>query len=489
MHGSLLLLPIIFPFIGALMTSRIQELQVRRPVVSVTLILHFITTLTVTRANIPVFSLLELTPNVRIVLRLDPVGTLFALLISAIWFLVSLFAAEYMRHEGHPGRFFTFYLTTLGALTGVCFAGNLVTLYMFYELMTICSVPLVLHLGTKQAFAAAWRYLAYSVGGAALGLLGLFFLQAYCTTDLFTPGGVLDPVMAAENRTLLLVIFLLMAIGFGCKAGMFPLHAWLPIAHPEAPAPASAVLSGLITKMGVLALIRVVYYLFGWQFLSGSWAQTAVLILSLVTILMGSAMAFWEDTLKKRLAYSTVSQVSYIIFGLMLMNPTAMEGALYQVIFHAIAKNALFLAVGAIIYKTHLTHASQLRGVGVVFHITMWCFTLSSLSLVGIPPTGGFVSKWLLAQGALASGIPGALPYVGIAILMISALLTAGYLLSIVTRAFFPGEEFDNRVIHRQHKTPKMRLALCTLTAASMILGMFPNLIAPAMAAIVGVLF
>jgi len=489
MHGSLLLLPILCPFLGALLTARIPELQVRRPVVSVTLLLHFFLTLTVLLADVPSFTLLSLTPDVRIVLQTDALGLLFALLISVIWFLVALFAVEYMRHEGHPQRFFTFYLATLGALTGVCFAGNLVTLYMFYELMTLCSVPLVLHLGTKHAFDAAWRYLAYSVAGAALGLLGLFVLQGYCTTDLFTPGGVLNGALAAEHQPLLLAVFLIMAVGFGCKAGMFPLHAWLPIAHPEAPAPASAVLSGLITKMGILALIRVIYYLFGWEFLAGTWVQTTVLVLSLITILMGSAMALWEDTLKKRLAYSTVSQVSYVIFGLMLLNPAAMEGALFQAIFHALAKNTLFLAVGAIIYKTHLTHASQMRGIGVVFHITMWCFTLSSLSLVGIPPTGGFVSKWMLAQGALEAAGLGALRYVGIAILMLSALLTAAYLLSIVTRAFFPGEEFDNRVIHRQHKTPRMRLALCALTAISLLLGMFPGLISPAINAIIRPLF
>ena len=283
-------------------------------------------------------------------------------------------------------------------------------------------------------------------------------------------------------------MFFVMAIGFGCKAGMFPLHAWLPIAHPVAPAPASAVLSGLITKMGVLALIRVVYYLFGWSFLDGSWAQTAVLVLSLITVFMGSSLALREDTLKKRLAYSTVSQVSYVIFGLMLFHPLALEGAIYQAVFHAIAKNALFMATGAIIYQTHLTQVSQLRGIGGPYSITMWCFTLASLSLVGIPPTGGFVSKWFLAEGALAAET-GPMAFWGIGVLMVSALLTAGYLLPIVVRAFFPGKDFDQQSVVRQQNTWLMWITLCLLTAAVVLLGMFPGVLDPLMEGIVGPMF
>ena len=277
-------------------------------------------------------------------------------------------------------------------------------------------------------------------------------------------------------------------VGFGAKAGMFPLHPWLPIAHPVAPAPASAVLSGLITKMGVLALIRVVYYLFGWSFLDGSWAQEAVLVLALITIFMGSSLALWEDTLKKRLAYSTVSQVSYVIFGLMLFHPLALEGALLQAVFHAIAKNALFMATGAIIYQTHLTQVSQLRGIGGPYSVTMWCFTLASLSLVGIPPTGGFLSKWFLAQGALAAD-GGPLAFWGIGVLMVSALLTAGYLLPIVVRAFFPGKDFDQDSVIRQQNTWLMWITLCLLTAAVVALGMFPGAMEPVLGEIVGPMF
>ena len=186
--------------------------------------------------------------------------------------------------------------------------------------------------------------------------------------------------------------------------------------------------------------------------------------------------------------YSTVSQVSYVIFGLMLFHPAALEGALFQAVFHAIAKNALFMATGAIIYQTHLTQVSQLRGIGGPYSITMWCFTLASLSLVGIPPTGGFISKWFLAEGALAAK-DGPLAYWGIAVLMVSALLTAGYLLPIVVRAFFPGKEFDQQSVVRQQNTWLMWITLCLLTAAAVVLGMFPGVLKSMVQDIIGPVF
>ena len=488
MSGSWLMLPILFPLLGGLGVLRIHAVKPRRLAVFLLLAVQLVLVLALSgRAEEP-YTVLTLAGGVRLVLGADVLGRLFSGLICGIWLAVAVFAFEYMDHEGHRERFFGFYLMTLGAMMGVCFAGNLVTLYLFYEMMTLLSVPLVLHIGTRKALGAAYRYLGFSVAGAGLGLLGLFVLQEYCTTDLFTPGGVLDLVRAGKDRELLLLVFFVMAVGFGCKAGMFPLHAWLPIAHPVAPAPASAVLSGLITKMGILALIRVVYYLFGWPFLESTWAQTAVLVLSLITVFMGSSLALREDTLKKRLAYSTVSQVSYVIFGLMLFHPAALEGALFQAVFHAIAKNALFMATGAIIYQTHLTQVSQLRGIGGPYSITMWCFTLASLSLVGIPPTGGFISKWFLAEGALAAK-DGPLAYWGIAVLMVSALLTAGYLLPIVIRAFFPGKEFDQQSVVRQQNTWLMWITLCLLTAAAVVLGMFPGVLKSMVQDIIGPVF
>ena len=487
MHGSWLLLPVFWPVLGGLTALRIHTLRVRRIWVTVVLALELALVVLTAQNDTHPLQLLAFAEGARLVLRADPLGRMFALLVCAVWLAVSFFAYEYMNHEHHRERIFGFFLITLGALIGVCFAGNLVTLYLFYEMMTLCSVPLVLHIGTPKAFAAAYTYLGYSVAGAAMGLLGLLVLQGSCTTDLFTPGGVLDALAAEENRQILLAAFLVMAVGFGCKAGMFPLHGWLPVAHPVAPAPASAVLSGLITKMGVFALLRVVYYLFGWKFLAGSWVQWVVLCLSLVTVVMGSTLAMREDTLKNRLAYSTVSQVSYILFGMMLFHPLALEGALLQAIFHALAKNALFMATGAIIYKSHMTQVSQLRGVGTTYGVTLWCFTIASLSLIGIPPTGGFWSKWQLAEGALALGGP--FTWWGIGALMLSALLTAGYLLPIVTVAFFPGKEFDRSRVIQRESTWLMWVTLFLLVAAIVVLGVFPQLLWQPLADVIGPLF
>ena len=466
-----LLLPILLPVLGGIGVLGIHTLRVRRRTVSLLLAVQLLVVAAVFRMEGEPFVFLTLTEGVRFVLRPDALGRLFAELICAVWFAVAFFAFEYMNHEGHRERFFGFYLLTLGALMGVCLAGNLVTLYLFYEMMTLLSVPLVLHIGTRKAFDAAYRYLGFSVTGAGLGLLGLFLLQGFCTTDLFTPGGVLDPARAAQDRGLLLAVFFVMAVGFGCKAGMFPLHAWLPIAHPVAPAPASAVLSGLITKMGVLALIRVAYYLFGWPFLDGSWAQRAVLVLALITIFLGSTLAMREDTLKKRLAYSTVSQVSYVLFGLFLFTPAGVLGALLQLVFHALAKDVLFLAAGAVIFATNRTRVDQLRGIGRRMPVTMWCFTLAALSLIGIPPMPGFLSKWYLVTAGL-EGASRAFGIAGLVVLVLSALLTAGYLLPIVTAGFFPGRDFSGE---RKEVGKTMLAPMLCFSAASVLLGLFPG--------------
>ena len=387
-------------------------------------------------------ALLTIAPGMELRLAPDDVTRLFAAVISVMWLMSGIFSREYMKHEGHRSRYDCFFLMSEGAMLGVAFAGNYVTMYLFFEWMTLLSLPMVLHSQTKDAIRAGIKYLLYSFAGAFAGLMGIPFLLKYGTTLNFVPGGVLDPALTEGNEGLLLGVAFAVILGFGAKAGIYPLHAWLPAAHPEAPAPASAVLSGVITKAGVIAVIRVVYYLFGMSFLSGTWVQTVLLSIALLTILMGSAMAFQEKLLKKRLAYSTVSQVSYILFGLLLMNANALTGSFLHVLCHSIAKDGLFLCAGAIIYRTGRKNVDELTGIGKEMPVTLWCFTLCSLALIGIPPMCGFMSKWYLAIGSLDSGIP-VISWLGPAILLISALLTAGYLLPVVIRGFFPGEGFN----------------------------------------------
>ena len=220
----------------------------------------------------------------------------------------------------------------------------------------------------------------------------------------------------------------------------------------------------MITKAGVIAIIRVVYYQFGTSFLSGTWVQTVLLSITLLTILMGSAMAFQEKLLKKRLAYSTVSQVSYILFGLLLMNPQALTGSVLHILCHSIAKDGLFLCAGAIIYRTGRKNVDELTGIGKEMPVILWCFTLCSLALIGIPPMSGFMSKWYLAVGSLDSGIP-VISWLGPAILLISALLTAGYLLPVVIHGFFPGEGFDYGKLEKKEPNGWMLVPVILLAA------------------------
>lgn len=416
----------------------------------------------------------SLTSQIQIAFTMDGVGKLFAGITIAMWVVSSIFQTEYLKHEQNEIRYQFFFLCSLSALLGVTIAENLITMYTFYEGMTLMTFPLVLHSQTQKSIAAAKKYLYYSIGGAFIALFGIFYLNNYLNSLSFVAGGNLNTAVTAQSHPFILVVVFLMLIGYGSKAGMFPLHGWLPTAHPVAPAPASALLSGNVTKIGVLAIIRVIYYVVGADFIRGTWVQYAFIAIALLTVLMGSMLAYKEQIMKKRLAYSTISQVSYILFGVALLNPIAMLGALLHVVYHSIVKNTLFLTSGAIIYKTGKTKVSELIGIGKEMPIVMWCYTMVSITLIGIPPTSAFVSKWLLAEGSLDSNV-GVFSYLGPIVLLISALLTAGYLFSITIRGFFPGKEFDYTSLKKTEPNLFMIVPLVVLAVAAVVLGMFPN--------------
>ncbi len=382
----------------------------------------------------------SMTQSLTVALRMDGVSRLFLLIAAWGFLFAGIYALRYMEHAGRENSFFSFYLLSLGALVGMDLSKNLITMYLFFEMLTLLSMPMVLHDRTRDSIRAALKYLYYSIAGAFLGLLCIFFLSRYCTTLDFVSGGSLDPVLAQKHRTLLQVVSFLGVLGFGAKAGMYPLHGWLPTAHPVAPAPASAVLSGIIAKAGVLAILRVVYFSVGADFLRGTWVQTAWLSLALLTVFMGSMMAYREQIFKKRLAYSSVSQISYVLTGLFFMTEQSAVGGLLHILFHAVIKICLFLVAGSFIFNTGKYRVEEYRGYGKSMPKTLWAFTLASLALVGIPPASGFVSKWYLALGALDSDV--ALFYwLAPVVLLISALLTAGYLFPITIAGFFPGKD------------------------------------------------
>ena len=419
------------------------------------------------------FTLLQLTDALKISFRADEMSLLFAALTTVMWLIVGIYSFGYLAHDKNKKRYAFFYILVYFVLLGLDFSENLVTLYLFYELMTLSSMPMILHEMTEESISAAMKYLYYSIAGAFLALFGIFVLSQYAPTMDFVAGGSMAAMEISRPGLVLAGVFM-MLIGFGAKAGMFPLHAWLPIAHPVAPAPASAVLSGVITKSGVLAIIRIVFYIVGADVIRGSWVQTAWMVLALLTVVMGSTRAFDEKVLKKRLAYSTVSQVSYVLFGLSTLHPLGMTGALLHVLFHSTSKNLLFMGAGSIIHQTGKTRVTELRGIGRKMPITIGCFAFASLSLVGIPPFAGFFSKWYLANGALSSAVAG-FSWAGPVILLLSALLTAGYLFPIVVQGFLPGKDFDKQPCEKCEAGMNMTIPMMILAALTLLLGIFSS--------------
>lgn len=476
-ESVVLLFPIFFPILAGVVLFCLPKRLNRKFLkwyLGTVLIQNFVILLHTILLGEISYTAFVLMDKLPIFFHIDALGIIFALVISVVWVGIGFFALGYMKHEQNEKIFFGFYLMSYGVLLGIVLAGNLITLYGFYELVTLLTLPLVMHTRTKEAVMAGLKYLFYSLCGAYMALFGMFFLHQYAETLTFQGGGTLDMTLVSGNEGILLVGIFLMIIGFGVKAGMFPFHGWLPTAHPVAPSPASAVLSAIVVKAGVFAIIRVVYYIVGPDFIRGTWVQYTWLILALITIFLGSMLAYNENIIKKRLAYSTVSQVSYILFGLALLNPVGFAGAILHTIFHAFIKSTLFLVAGCIIYKTKKNRVDELVGIGKEMPITIGCYTLASLALIGIPLTSGFISKWYLGTASLVSGIS-TIAWLGPVILLISALLTAGYLLPIMINGFFPGEHFDYQKVNHYEPNKFMLIPLVFFAFIAIVFGLFPN--------------
>lgn len=474
-----LLIPVLLPVVFGLLIGFARPLQkggVQRFVFISAIAVNTAVVLFIVLQENMSLELLRLTDRLPILFRTDGLTRLFCVLSCFMFLFVAVYCPKYMSHEGNESRFYMFYLLVFGSLLGFGFSGNLITLYLFFEMTTFLSIPLVLHSMEKEAVAAAFKYLYYSIAGASLAVIGFFFIFTYGTTIEFNYGGVLDMELLAGRENQMLVVTLLGIIGFGAKAGMFPLHAWLPVAHPVAPAPASALLSGVITKVGIFAIVRFVFHLVGPEFIRGTWVQYAWIGLALFTGIMGSLLAFREPALKRRLAYSTISQIGYILFGFAVLTHWGAAGAFLQMVFHSIGKNVLFLVAGAIILQTHKTQVADLSGIGKQMPAVIWCFALASLSLIGIPPTGGFTGKWFIATGSLVADT-GFLTWLGPAVLLLSALLAAGYLMPVVISGFFPGGSKNNSEpgFTKLEAAPSMIVPIAVLAAALIILGVFPD--------------
>ena len=395
-------------------------------------------------------------------LKLDGLGIVFAGLVSTLWPLAVLYSFPYMEHE-HNGRvheniFYLFYTATYGVTLGIAMSGNMLTMYCFYELLTLVTVPLVMHTLTKEAVLASRKYFYYSLGGAAFAFIGLIFLVVYGDSLAFLYGGVLNLSQVGDKKDLMLFIYVLAFMGFGVKAAVCPFNSWLPQAG-VAPTPVTALLHAVaVVKSGAFAIIRLTYYSFGTDFLRGTWAQYLLLGIVIFTIVYGCSMAVRETHIKRRLAFSTISNLSYILFGVLIMTPLGLAGALCHMGFHGVMKICSFFCAGAMITQAHADYVHQIDGMAKKMPKIFAIFTVSALALMGVPGLCGFVSKWHLAKAAFASD--NVLAVVGVGGLLVSALLTAIYMLSIVIRAYFPGNDFDYGKLHGEICDPDWRMLL-----------------------------
>ena len=383
-------------------------------------------------------------------LRIDGASMVYGAIVSVLWPLVTAYSLDYMSHEGHENRFFAFWLMAYGVVLGIAYSEDFLTLYFFYEVLTLTTLPLVMHAMDEKARYAGRKYLVYSLSGAAFAFIGIVFLLNYGVGHL--------------NFT----------YGVGVKAAVFPFHGWLPDAS-VAPTPVSALLHAVaVVKAGAFAVLRLIYYGFGADFLRGSWAQTVVMTAAIVTIVYGSARALRTPHLKRRLAFSTVSNLSYILFALTLMTPAGMVGGMTHMVYHAFTKITMFCCAGAIILKSGKEYIYEMEDFGRAMPVVFATFTVSSFALIGMPPLGGFAGKWMIAEAAVASVNP--LAYAGIAALILSPLLTTLYMLTIVVRAYFPVGELDRAALARVHDPARtMWIPLVLLTASGVILALLSN--------------
>ena len=378
----------------------------------------------------PAAVLAEPIPGLSLAISAEPLGVLFGLIASFLWIVTTVYSIGYMRGHGeaHQTRFYTFFAVAMGCTMGVAFADNLFTLFVFYEVLTLSTYPLVTHAGTQEARQGGRTYLGILMA-TSMGFLLLAVVWTWKLTGnvSFTSGGILD---GAASPLVIGVLFALYVFGIG-KAALMPFHRWLPAAM-VAPTPVSALLHAVaVVKAGVFAILKITVYIFGLDLLRDTGVTDWLLWVAAFTILVASVIALRQDNLKARLAYSTISQLSYIVMGALLVNSTALAGSTLHLATHAFGKITLFFCAGAILVASHKTKVSQLDGLGRQMPWTMGAFFLASLSIVGLPPMGGMWGKWYLALGAIDAGY-----VVLVGVLMVSTLLNIAYLIPVPIRAF-----------------------------------------------------
>jgi len=472
-HSSIPLYAILSPLAGAFLIlftgSRRPNLRefwtIFASITQFTLIYSLIPC--ILRGSVVEYSVIEIYRGIALKFTVDAFGMVFALLSSSLWIIVSVYSIGYMRSLSEHAQtryFFCFAMALFGA-TGVALSGNLLTLYMFYEILTISTYPLVAHKETPEAIKAGRKYLVYLLTGAVFVLFSMSFTYYLTGTLDFVAGGFLKGHGSPE---VLRIIFASFIIGFGTKAAIMPLHEWLPSAM-IAPTPVSALLHAVaVVKAGVFCVLRVILYVFGPKILSdlNIWLVLAYVIS--FTVIFANIIALSQDNLKRRLAFSTINNLAIIILGACLLSPDSLRGAVLHIPFHGFMKITLFMCAGAIYVKTRKELVSEMDGIGREMPITMAAFTIGAVGLVGIPPVCGFISKWYLCIGALKSK-----EIIFLFIFLVSALLDAVYFFPIIINAYFKrnnGESSGSR------EAPLLIVIPLAITAVfSIIFGIFPD--------------
>lgn len=425
MESILFLSMILLPAVGGTLLAFLNPREAKtreRLVMGVTLLTSAIALWTLWGGQNGTVTLLALSDKLTLTLRVDGLSKVFGTLVAILWPVTTLYSFEYMTHEGGENRFFSFFTATYGVVLGIALSENLLTLYLFYELMTFITLPLVMHAMDDKARYAGKTYILYSMTGAALAFAGLMVVYNLGDTLSFTYGGIF-----ASGDPLVLWGYVLCFFGFGVKAAVFPFHGWLPAAS-VAPTPVSALLHAVaVVKGGVFAIMRVTYFIFGPALLAGTFAQYIPMAAVLVTIVYGSFRALTMVHLKRRLAYSTISQLSYILLGVVMMSQLGFMAAITHLVFHAVMKICLFFGAGAILYKTHKEYLFQMDGLAKTMPITVAAYSVCAFALSGIPPLMGFVSKWRLVAAAIDGGAVWS--FFALGALLASAVLTVCYML------------------------------------------------------------
>ena len=414
------------------------------------------------------FTLLHLNKIFSIGFKIDGLSKVFLLIIATLWPIATLYATEYMDHEENQDSFFRYYLIAFGIALGLSFSKNAITMYLFYELLTFLTLPLIMHdFYDKKVQYAGKVYLTVSVLGAATALIGITIFTTVVSSVEFVHGGLLETVTYKNNEILINIAYILCFIGFGVKAAILPFTYWLPTCG-VAPTPVSALLHAVaVVKAGVFAIMRVTFYLFGNDNIYGSLAQKVAMIIAIITIIYGSIMAVKDKQIKRRLAYSTASNLSYILFAVTLMTRDGYAAGMTHMMFHAIIKINLFFIAGAIIIYSHREYVDDMKGIAKKMPIAMFAFLVASLAMVGIPLTCGFVSKYALITAAIEANNYFALA--GIIAIIISSILTLVYLFSIVIPAYIPGANFDYKEVENV-KAPGVAMRFVFILITLMII-------------------